>query len=72
LLANWLLGVVQALSRQSALRYPAQTVETDAKEGLMLTLALLTALLILAQPLALIAAFEIAHACYCSLYGEAR
>lgn len=38
----------------------------------MLTLALLTALLVLAQPLALIAAFEIAHACYCSMFGEVR
>ena len=35
----------------------------------MLTLSLLAALLILAQPLALIASFEIAHAMYCSLFG---
>ena len=35
----------------------------------MLTLALLTAVLILAQPIALIVAFEVAHACYCSMYG---
>lgn len=40
--------------------------------GADFTLVLLTALLILAQPLALISAFEIAHACYCSLYGEVR
>jgi len=38
----------------------------------MLTLALLTALLILAQPLAMIAAFEISHAIYCTMYGEVR
>lgn len=35
----------------------------------MLTLALLACALILAQPLAMIAAFEISHACYCSVYG---
>jgi hypothetical protein len=35
----------------------------------MITLALLSFLLILSQPLALIAAFEIGHALYCSMYG---
>jgi len=35
----------------------------------MLTLALLSFLAVLAQPLALIASFEIAHAAFCSLYG---
>jgi hypothetical protein len=38
----------------------------------MLSLALLSALLIMAQPLAMIATLEIAHACYCSMYGEVR
>jgi len=35
----------------------------------MLTLAVLSFLLILAQPLTLIASFEIAHALFCSMYG---
>lgn len=36
----------------------------------MITLALLSFLLILAQPLALIVAFEVSHAVYCTMYGE--
>jgi len=35
----------------------------------MLTLAVLSFLLILAQPLTLIATLEVSHAMYCSLYG---
>jgi len=35
----------------------------------MLTLAVLSFLLILAQPLTLIASFEIAHAAYCTMFG---
>lgn len=38
----------------------------------MLTLALRLALIALGYPIALIVAFEVAHACYCSLYGEVR
>jgi len=35
----------------------------------MLTLALLSFLAVLAQPLALIASFEIGHAVYCTMFG---
>jgi len=35
----------------------------------MLTLAVLSFLLILAEPLTLIASFEIGHAVFCSFYG---
>ena len=35
----------------------------------MLTLAVLSFLLVLAKPLALIASFEIAHALFCSMFG---
>lgn len=36
----------------------------------MITLALLSFLLVIAQPLALIATFGLGHAVYCTMYGE--
>jgi hypothetical protein len=38
----------------------------------MLTLALRLALIAVGYPFALIVAFEIAHAVYCTMYGEVR